>query len=297
MPDSAGPQSPKLVFRRPPGALSVFVRAAGDRRPAALEPGATCPRLEGRIEHLGLGKRLLARFRDVCGFPSADSLPVTFPHVLAAGLHGRMLQRPEFPVRLPGLIHVWHEIRQHRPLKADEDLSMECWIEGHQVVSAGAEFCLETRVTSGGEQVWEERTGFISRVRQRGSGKPATPRESPPEKARRIVGWRAEAGIGRGYARASGDYNPIHLSDAAARRFGFPSAIAHGMWTLSRSAAELEKYHERAGRALFVKFRRPVFIPQELALLASEETEGKIAFLVSDEAEGTIFLEGSWQPF
>lgn len=217
--------------------------------------------------------------------------------MLAAGLHGRMLQRPEFPVRLPGLIHVWHEIVQRRPLKADENLTMECWIEGHRTVAAGAEFCLETRVSSAGEQVWEERTGFISRVRKRESGKGPSARENPPHNPRRVAGWRAGPGIGRRYARASGDYNPIHLFDAAARRFGFPSAIAHGMWTLSRSAAELEKREDRASRSLSVKFKRPVFIPQDLALLAAATTDGKVPFLVSDEAENTVFLEGVWQPF
>lgn len=296
MPDSVRSRTPQLVFKRPPGAISVFVRAAADQRPASLESGATCPRLDGRIERLSWRDSRLSRFRDICGFPSGDTLPVTFPHVLAAGLHGRMLQSPEFPVRLPGLIHVWHEIFQHRPLKTDEQLSLECWIEGHRMVAAGAEFCLETRVTSDGEQVWEERTGFISRVRKREGGKSPSPQEHPPHNPRRVAGWRAGPGIGRRYARASGDYNPIHLFDAAARRFGFPSAIAHGMWTLSRSAAELEKHQAMVCRSLFVKFKRPVFIPQDLALLAAPETDGKVAFLVSDKAENTTFLEGVWQP-
>lgn len=296
MPDAVRSRSPQLAFRRPPGAISVFIRAAADQRPAALEAGATCPRLEGRIDRLTWRNGLLSRFRDICGFPSGDTLPITFPHVLAAGLHGRMLQRPEFPVRLPGLIHVWHEISQHRPLLADESLAMECRIEGHRMVAAGAEFCLETRVTSAGEQVWEEKTGFISRVRKREGSKSPLARENPPLEPRRVAAWRAGAGIGRRYARASGDYNPIHLFNAAARRFGFPSAIAHGMWTLSRSAAELENHQAMACRRLFVQFKRPVFIPQDLVLLAAPKTDGEVGFLVSDRAENSVFLEGVWQP-
>jgi hypothetical protein len=173
---------------------------------------------------------------------------------------------------------------------------MECRIEGHRMVAAGAEFCLETRVTSAGEQVWEEKTGFISRVRKREGSKSPLARENPPLEPRRVAAWRAGPGIGRRYARASGDYNPIHLFNAAARRFGFPSAIAHGMWTLSRSAAELENHQAMACRRLFVQFKRPVFIPQDLVLLAAPKTDGEVGFLVSDRAENSVFLEGVWQP-
>ena len=39
------------------------------------------------------------------------------------------------------------------------------------------------------------------------------------------------------YARVSGDFNPIHLNDRAARFFGLRGAISHGMWSLARSLA------------------------------------------------------------
>ena len=34
------------------------------------------------------------------------------------------------------------------------------------------------------------------------------------------------------YAGASGDFNPIHYSDRAAREAGMDGVIAHGMWTM-----------------------------------------------------------------
>ena len=40
------------------------------------------------------------------------------------------------------------------------------------------------------------------------------------------------------YARVSSDFNPIHLSDRAARFFGLRGAISHGMWSLARSLAQ-----------------------------------------------------------
>ncbi|MGB7449058.1 MAG: MaoC/PaaZ C-terminal domain-containing protein [Ornithinimicrobium sp.] len=40
----------------------------------------------------------------------------------------------------------------------------------------------------------------------------------------------------RSYAEASGDRNPIHLDDDAARAVGLPGVIAHGMWTMGAAA-------------------------------------------------------------
>lgn len=295
MPDPELPPAARLVFRRAPAAIPGFVRAAFDRRPARLGADATSPRIEGRIEALEWSAGQLSRFRRVCGFPRSGQLPLTFPHVLAAGLHARMLLCPEFPVRLPGLIHVWHEIQRHRLPMPGEKLSMECWIEGHNFVPSGAEFCLHTRVITDGEPLWEEKTGFLSRAGRREDVAPIPPREIRLERPRHVAGWSAAPGVGRRYARASGDYNPIHLHDAAARPFGFPSAIAHGMWTLSRSVAELERDRGAPCRSVYVRFKRPVFIPSELCLLAGVTADEQVPFKVSDTENSVDFIEGLWQ--
>jgi acyl dehydratase len=41
------------------------------------------------------------------------------------------------------------------------------------------------------------------------------------------------------YAGASGDFNPIHYDDDAARRFGLPGVIAHGMLNMGLMARRL----------------------------------------------------------
>ena len=45
--------------------------------------------------------------------------------------------------------------------------------------------------------------------------------------------WSLAADTGRRYAAVSGDVNTIHLSGLSAKAFGFPSAIAHGMYTMA----------------------------------------------------------------
>lgn len=63
------------------------------------------------------------------------------------------------------------------------------------------------------------------------------------------------------YAEASGDRNPLHLDDEAARRAGFPGVIAHGMLTMGHLASCLTRWAggPDALERLTAPFRAPVF--------------------------------------
>ena len=69
----------------------------------------------------------------------------------------------------------------------------------------------------------------------------------------------------RRYAAASGDPNPVHLSDEAAVAAGFPGVIAHGMYTLALAGRALQTWSGGAGavRDLRAKFTRPVVVPDD----------------------------------
>ncbi len=58
--------------------------------------------------------------------------------------------------------------------------------------------------------------------------------------------WKLAGDLGRRYGAVSGDRNPIHLYPLTAKAFGFPTNIAHGMWTLARSLSALQ--NKLAGR-------------------------------------------------
>ena len=75
----------------------------------------------------------------------------------------------------------------------------------------------------------------------------------------------APAGLGRRYGFISGDVNPIHMSDLTARAFGFPRAIAHGMWSLGRLASDFEAELFN-GCELSVNFKLPIYMPSWLML-------------------------------
>lgn len=79
--------------------------------------------------------------------------------------------------------------------------------------------------------------------------------------------WRLGADIGRRYAVVSGDRNPIHLHPLAARLFGFPRPIAHGMWTVARCLAAHGTPEAVLVRA---EFRAPVPLPGTVEYAAED---------------------------
>ena len=98
------------------------------------------------------------------------------------------------------------------------------------------------------------------------------------------------------YAGVSGDLNPIHVADLTARPFGFRAAIAHGMWSMARCAAEIDRaVPASVPRVLEVQFRKPVFLPSWLSLRSARCGSGAQFALLDAQGE-RLHLAGSLRP-
>lgn len=67
------------------------------------------------------------------------------------------------------------------------------------------------------------------------------------------------------YAGASGDFNPIHHSDHAARAIGLDGVLAHGMLTMGRALRVVTDWAGDPARvvAYGVRFAKPVPVPDD----------------------------------
>lgn len=67
------------------------------------------------------------------------------------------------------------------------------------------------------------------------------------------------------YAKASGDQNPIHQDEEAAKAAGLPDVIAHGMYTMGLAARALTEWTgaEEAILDFTVRFAKPVVVPAD----------------------------------
>jgi acyl dehydratase len=105
------------------------------------------------------------------------------------------------------------------------------------------------------------------------------------------VEWRLPGDLGRRYGAVSGDRNPIHLHALTARAFGFPRAIAHGMWTKARALAALEATLPDA-YTVDVAFKKPILLPGRVTFAAEE---GRFVVRSAKDPD-VIHLEGTVTP-
>jgi acyl dehydratase len=243
----------------------------------------------------------LARYARVCGFGVRDELPVTYPHVLGFPLQVRLMTGPGFPFPLPGLVHVANRISRTRPLAVGEPLSLHVELADLRPHERGRQFDVVTTAAVDGEEVWVDVSTYLRREgpstggREEGGrggggrgedGREESGRAGAPEPT---AVWRVPGDTGRRYAAVSGDRNPIHLHALAARAFGFPRAIAHGMWSKARCAAAFEGRLPDAFE-VDVRFRAPIGLPGRVGFSASPTGGGWRFALWSDRPhlEGAI---------
>jgi len=258
-----------------------------------LAPGAGPISIEAEAGALVAEPARLAAYGEICQLPDDGQLPLTYPHVLAGGVHMAMLLHREFPIRMVGVVHLANDIELIKPLPADARLALDCRLESGRTKPRGDEFRLVTEALCNGELAWRETTSFLAPSHRAGRRPPPDLPELPP-----LVGeWDVPADTGRRYARVSGDWNPIHLAGLLARPFGFRSAIAHGMWTVARCLGRLVDGPVGAGARLDVRFLKPLFLPGRVSLHAEAPSEsGDRAFWLVSPGTGTLHLKGRWNP-
>jgi acyl dehydratase len=219
----------------------------------------------------------LRQYQQVCGFRVTDELPPTYLHVLAFPLSVALMTEQAFPFPLVGLVHVNNAITVHRPVTSAESYSFTVRAADLRPHPAGRQLDLIAEATVEGEIVWSGRSTYLRRGKPSGE-KPAKPADD--KKPREQASLRAAAStirvpgdIGRKYGAVSGDRNPIHIHALTARAFGFPSAIAHGMWLKARTLAALEGRLPDAF-SVDVAFKTPVLLPSTVVLTAEAVADG-----------------------
>ncbi|WP_395599410.1 MaoC family dehydratase [Pseudomonas sp. A1437] len=238
------------------------------------------------------GKRL-ADYRKVCGFNDDGLLPPTYPHILAFALQMQLLTAKDFPFPLLGLIHLSNRIRVLRPMGGISRAQVSVRVHNLQPHPKGATFDLLTTLDDQLGPLWEAESQMLCRSVKL-DGEAVEQHWEPSQALTEVTHWKAPADIGRHYAKVSGDYNPIHLSAASAKLFGFPTAIAHGLWNKARTLAALADHLPKANFEVTVHFRKPVRLPSEVTLLASEAgSSGQLRLVGAGDLEHMV---GNWQP-
>jgi acyl dehydratase len=296
---------PERVLDNPPGRLPLLARAGlglvpgVSRLPLVGGPrGGDVPDLTLVMNDVSVDRDRLASYARVCEFSLLDTLPATYPHILAFPLQLSLMTDSSFPFPAIGLVHIYNRITQHRPLHVTEVLSLKVWADPIEPHPRGRQFSLRSEARVGDELVWEE---VSTNLRRGGSGGSSVSEDGAGPKVPSATDlavsatWKLPGDLGRRYGSVSGDLNPIHMHPLTARLFGFTSAIAHGMWTEARCLAALEP---ELPSALTVEaaVKRPILLPRTVAFAEGADEAGVRRFGVRDPETGKPYLDGVVRP-
>jgi acyl dehydratase len=275
------------------GGLSARGLAESVRLVAAGRLGRT-PGALPDIAYVATGIRAdadrLTAYQHLLGESASDVLPAGFVHALAFPFATAVMVRPGFPLPLVGMVHLANHVTQLRPVSLGDSLGVRAWAQHLAPHRLGTQVELVTEVrvggghdASAGSVAWRGVSTYLatgvrlgSEARPHGVGEPGAPGSpgarvpfTPPTPTGQ---WRLAADIGRRYAAVSGDRNPIHLSALTAKAFGFPRAIAHGMYTASRALAVVGAARGDAF-TWTVEFAKPVLLPGTVTVRIAPEPD------------------------
>jgi hypothetical protein len=279
-----------LSFARLPGMLANFVRVVTSSKPMIAPADVRMGRTVVTVAKVRIRARHLNRYRAVCGIPVAATLPHAYPHALAMPLHMFVFSSPSFPVKVLGLIHLRNTIRCYQSIPNDSTLALRVECDTMRETTSGQEYDLITRVYCEEKLVWEETSTMLAHR--------ATPGQRPTiergGKAEVKTTLTVAADTGRRYARVSGDVNPIHLSARTAGWYGFKQAVAHGMWSMSRSLGEATPYLPAAPLQIDTQFKLPLYLPSEVIFRC--QREGDQTFISLSSIKDRLHLATQVKP-
>ncbi|GAA4418880.1 MaoC family dehydratase [Actinokineospora soli] len=271
-------ESPSLGLLFPKAVVTGFTKKGGK----------TLPDRSYRWQGVRVDPAHLAAYNQVCEFRLSDELPITYPHILTFPMQVKLMTDADFPFPLVGSVHLANRITQTRALRVDEEFDLQVHVENLRPHAKGKQFDMVSQGFAGGELVWHDTSTYLVRGRGDGSSNGGEERREPPAPS---AFWRVPDDIGRRYGEVSGDRNPIHLHPLSARLFGFPKAIAHGMWTKARCLAAYEGRVPEA-HTVEVRFKLPVLLPAKVAFASEQRTDG-YRFDLFDARKGKPHLEGT----
>lgn len=271
-----------------PGLGSLYARTVrATLRRADYEPDADGLTLE--LPRAAVDQDHLAAYREVTGFTAGPALPVTYPHVLAFPLHLDLMSDPSFPYKPMGIVHLSNTITQLQPIPIHAEPAIRVHSTAERPHPKGTVFDVISEVSVDGEVVWTDLTTLLSRS----AGNPSANVDLLPDpELEPTAWWELRGNLGRRYAAASGDRNPIHLFKLTAQAFGFPRQIAHGMWAKAASLAAIQRATKLPeAYTVRVDFRKPVLLPSKVQF-GHKSADQTVDFGLYDEKHELTHLIG-----
>lgn len=273
-----------------PSGLRNMLRAAAGALPF-VPRGSHLPDRTVTVDELPIDRANVAEYAEVTGLRYGDSVPLTYPFALAFPAVMSLVSGFDFPFAAMGSVHLENEITQHRPIRVTDTIGIAVHAENLREHRKGLLVDVLTDISVGNEVAWHQVTTFLHQQRTSLSGEPKPPPQKQPKLPAPKAILRVSPGQIRRYASVGGDHNPIHTSSVGAKLFGFPTAIAHGMFSAAAVLANLEASLPDAV-TYSVRFGKPLLLPASAGLYVDQGQNGWDISL-RNIAKGYPYLTGT----
>ncbi|HEX7322854.1 MAG TPA: MaoC/PaaZ C-terminal domain-containing protein [Mycobacterium sp.] len=273
-----------------PSGMRNMLRAAVGALPFIPRAG-TLPDRTLKIDELQIDRANVAAYAAVTGLRYHDTVPLTYPFALTFPTVMALATAFDFPFAAMGSVHTENRITQYRPIAVTDTVGVATHAENLREHRKGLLVDIVTEVSVGNDLAWHQVTTFLHQQRTSLSEEPKPapakqPKLPPPNAVLRI-----SAGQIRRYASVGGDHNPIHTSPIGAKLFGFPTVIAHGMFSAAAVLANVEgSLPDTVGYS--VRFGKPMLLPASPGLYVDRVADGWDLAL-RNIAKGYPYLTGT----
>ena len=278
--------------------LGLYLQAAMKKaRPFSAADVEGLQRAPVLWENLLPNTRRYKKYCELAGWQQNDTMHPLYWQVRSLPLQLKLISSPQSPFAMLGLVHISNRVTDYTQCRPD--IPCELIVRFGQVFQHRRGYAFEVVVTATqrGKPVYAAVGTYLARTGHSATGLPAWEERDMtlPDDISELTPIQASGGLIRRYARVSGDYNPIHLSQVTAKLFGFKRAIAHGMWTAARVISDLQASHQLNGQEIDIQFKRPLFLPGKAKAVVGQTSENTCFSVLSEGAasESTVYMCGT----
>src|SRR5215212_8511697 len=254
--------APRLITVTQPSGLKNLLRAAAGALPF-VPRGDSLPDRTLSVDDLAIDPANVAAYANVTGLRFGATVPLTYPFALTFPTVMALATSFDFPFAAMGSVHIENHITQHRPIAVTDTVGVAVHAENLREHRKGLLVDIVTDVKVGNETAWHQVTTFLHQQRTSLSDEPKPPQEKQPR-------------LGP----------PI-----AAKLFGFPTVIAHGMFSAAAVLANVEGQLPGAVK-YSVRFAKPVVLPANAGLYV-DRIDGGWELNLRDVKKGEPHLKGT----
>ena len=273
-----------------PSGLKNLLRAAAGALP--LVPRSdSLPDRTLTVDDLEIDAANVAAYAHVTGLRFDNTVPLTYPFALTFPTVMALVTGFDFPFAAMGSVHIENHITSYRPIAVTDTVGVAVHAENLREHRKGLLVDIVTDIKVGNDTAWHQVTTFLHQQRTSLSDEPKPPPEKQPKPGPPNAVLRITPGQIRHYASVGGDHNPIHTNAIAAKLFGFPSVIAHGMFSAAAVLANIEGQLPDAV-SYSVRFAKPVVLPAQAGLYVGR-IDGGWELNLRDLKKGEPHLKGT----